>query len=190
MVAGTDSASRPIKLTYEDYVTLPDDGRRYEILDGELAVSPAPTSRHQLACENLGHALSIWVRARKLGRIWRAPIDLILAPTTVVQPDLLYVSNARRAIVSERGLESAPDLVIEILSDSTAARDRGVKMQIYARYGVPHYWILDTKDRLLETYVRGNATYERTALYRDGDVIGPDLPEGFTMPVVEIWSED
>ena len=190
MAARADTLPDSCKLTYADYVTLPDDGRRYEILDGELAVSPSPTSLHQLVSHNLDVALSTWVRARALGRMWAAPLDLILADTVVTQPDLIYVSKSRSAIVSRRGLEAAPDLVIEILSDSTAARDRGVKMRIYARHGIPRYWIVDPEARTLEVYSLGDGVYEATAAYHEGDVIRVDVPDGFTIDLAELWRED
>src|SRR5690242_13987809 len=159
MTGRTDTVPESLKLTYEDYVTLPDDGRRYEILDGELAVSPSPTSAHQFVSHNLEFALSAWVRAGRLGRIWDAPLDLILEPTVVMQPDIFFISNARSSIVTKRGVEGAPDLVIEILSESTAARDRGIKMHIYARHGVERYWIVDVDRKTIEVYVLRESAY-------------------------------
>jgi Uma2 family endonuclease len=190
MAGPAENVPDSIKLTYEDYVNLPDDGRRYEVLDGELVVSPSPTSRHQLVSHNLDFALSSWVRAKGLGRMWAAPLDLILADTVVMQPDLIYVSKLRSAIVTKRGLEAAPDLVIEILSDSTASRDRGVKMRLYARYKVPRYWIVDAEARTLEVHALRDDAYERVATYRGDDVARFDVPERFEMNLSEAWSED
>jgi len=189
MAGRADPASPSHKLTYEDYVTLPDDGRRYEILDGELAVSPSPTSAHQFVSHNLEFALSAWVRAQRLGRIWDAPLDLILEPTVVLQPDVFFISNARSSIVTKRGVEGAPDLVIEILSDSTAVRDRGVKMHIYARHGVGRYWIVDVERRTLEVYALRGSAYELLATYSGGDVARFDVPNGFTLALAEVWPE-
>jgi Uma2 family endonuclease len=122
--------------------------------------------------------------------MWASPLDLILADTVVTQPDLIYISKSRSAIVSRRGLEAAPDLVIEILSDSTVARDRGVKMHIYARHGIRRYWIVDPEARTLEVYSLRDGVYERTAAYRDGDVLAVDVPDGFTIDLAELWRED
>jgi len=97
----------PIKLTYEDYVDLPDDGRRYEILDGELEVSPAPAPRHQAVLGNLLWILHGHVQERGLGRVYCAPIDVILAPTSVVQPDLIFIAAGRESIVTERAIEGS-----------------------------------------------------------------------------------
>jgi Uma2 family endonuclease len=190
MAGRADIKSGPIKLTYEDYVTLPDDGRRYEILDGELVVSPSPTTRHQLVLGNLVLALGTWVRTQKLGRIWCAPLDNILAQTTIVQPDVMYVSKGRASIVSDRGMEAAPDLVIEILSSSTAARDRGIKKQLYAQYGVARYWIVNATNNTLDVHTLIGGAYDHTAHYHGDDVIRVDVPEGFEIPLVELWRED
>ena len=178
------------KLTYEDYVSLPDDGRRYEILDGELAVSPSPTSVHQLISQNLEFAMSAWVRTRNLGRVWHAPLDLILEPTVVVQPDIFFISSEHASIVSRRGVEGAPDLVIEILSDSTAARDRGVKMQIYARHGVGRYWIVDPDRRTLEVHPLRGRAFELAATYASNEIARLDVPDGFELALGEIWPAD
>ena len=168
----------------------PDDGRRYEILDGELAVSPSPSSAHQLVSQNLEFALSVWVRMRNLGRIWHAPLDLILEPTVVVQPDIFFISNERSSIVSRRGVEGAPDLVIEILSDSTAARDRGVKMHIYARHGVGRYWIVDPDRRTLEVHALRGRAHELAATYAGNEAAQLDVPDGFELALGEIWPDD
>ena len=131
-----------VVLTYREYAALPDDGRWYEIHDGELSVTPAPG-----------------VKARGLGLVLYAPLDVILADTTIVQPDIVFVANDRRSAVSERGIEGAPTLVIEILSPSTIRIDRVTKLQLYARYGVPFYWLIDSEARALEAYVLGAQEY-------------------------------
>ena len=190
MAVRADPVPESRKLTYEDYVTLPDDGRRYEILDGKLAVSPSPSSAHQFVSHNLAFALSAWVRAQRLGRIWVAPLDLILEPTVVMQPDIFFISNARSSIVTKRGVEGAPDLVVEILSESTAARDRGVKMHIYARHGVGRYCIVDVDRRTLEVYALRGLAYELVATYSRDEVARFDVPGGFVLALAEIWPED
>jgi Uma2 family endonuclease len=105
-----------VVLTYRDYAALPDDGRRYEIHDGELSVTPAPSPRHQDVVLNVATVLRAHVAAHGLGKVYVAPIDVILGDTTVVQPDVVYVAADRIALVTARGLEGAPTLVVEILS--------------------------------------------------------------------------
>jgi Uma2 family endonuclease len=141
-----------IILTYEDYVLLPNDGKRYEILEGELSVTPTPSTKHQTASVNLLVLLSRYIKERDLGKLFHAPIDVILESTSVLQPDLLFVSKTRQHIIAERAIEGAPDLVIEILSPTTSRTDRVTKAQIYARYDVPAYWIVDPEREAIEIY--------------------------------------
>ena len=152
-----------IILTYEDYVLLPNDGKRYEILEGELTVTPAPSTKHQTASVNLLVLLSQYIKERDLGKLFHAPIDLILESTSVLQPDLLFVSKARQRIITEKAIEGAPDLVIEILSPGTSRTDRVTKAQIYARYSVPAYWIVDPEQEVIEIYLQEADGYRLAA---------------------------
>ena len=142
----------PSDLTYDDYVRLPDDGKRYEIIDGELEVSPAPAPRHQRVSGNLLVVLHGYVQAHGLGQIYCAPIDVILARNSVVQPDLVFVAAGRTSIITERAIEGPPDLAVEILSPWSDERDRVTKADLYARYGVRHHWIVDPVARTLKMY--------------------------------------
>jgi Uma2 family endonuclease len=171
----------PGRLTYEDYVELPDDGRRYEVLDGELQVSPAPAPKHQAVARNLLFILHGHVQERRLGTVYCAPIDVILENTTIVQPDLIFLARGREAIITNRAIEGPPDLVIEILSPSSARRDRGTKAGLYARFGIRHYWLVDPDGRVLELYEAEGAEYclatthdraarVRTALFPDLEI--------------------
>ena len=117
-------ADRAILLTYRDYCELPDDGRRYEIHDGELSVTPAPNPRHQRLVGALYRALFGHVRSRGLGEVLLSPIDVILSDIAIVQPDVVYLERARAGAVSSRGIEGAPTLAVEILSPWTVAIDR------------------------------------------------------------------
>jgi Uma2 family endonuclease len=139
-------------LTYADFVALPDDGKRYEILDGELFVTPSPTSRHQIVLANLFRILDARVRERGLGRVLFASLDVIFADTSIAEPDLLYVDTGRTSLISNRGIEGAPALLIEALSPSSIRADRRVKFELYARFGVPFYWIVDPDALTLEAY--------------------------------------
>jgi Uma2 family endonuclease len=104
--------------------------------------------------------LAAHVRGLGLGEVFLSPIDVILAEVTVVEPDLVYLEAARLGRVSDRGIEGPPTLVIEVLSPTTAGADRGVKLQLSAKYGVPHYWIVDADARIIETYRLAGPSYE------------------------------
>lgn len=177
----------PIKLTYEDYVELPDDGRRYEILDGELEMSPAPAPLHQRVSQNLAFALHGHVRERGLGRVYHAPIDVLLADTTIVQPDLVFISAAREAIVTRRAVEGPPDLAVEILSPWSVRRDRVAKATLYARFGIGHYWLLDPEARTFEVYEAERAEYRLVATHgASGTMRTPLFPE-LELDLALVW---
>lgn len=150
-------------LTYADYAALPAGGRRYELHEGELSVTPALGTRHQEVSINLAVALYQHVRARRLGKVLEAPIDCILDDTTIVQPDIVYIEVPRLSSISARGIEGPPSLVVEILSPSTARTDRGVKLQLYARHAVPCYWIVDPEAGSIEAHVLAGGVYRLTA---------------------------
>ena len=178
----------PGKLTYEDYVGLPDDGRRYEILDGELEVSPAPAPRHQGVSRNLLVMLHTHVQERELGQVYQAPIDVILARTTIAQPDLVYVARGRESIITERAIEGPPDLVIEILSSWSVSRDRGKKAMLYAPFGIPHYWVLDPRARLLDLYEVGErGKYRLVARHEGAARLRPSLFPGLEIDLGRVW---
>jgi Uma2 family endonuclease len=148
-----------IVLNYKDYEALPNDGRKYEIHEGELSVTPAPTPQHQRFSRELFRILDAHVRQRELGEVFYAPIDVIFADTSIVQPDLVYLTSEQSALVTSRGIEGAPTLLVEILSPSTAQIDRHTKLQLYARHGVPHYWIVDGETRSIEAYALADGRY-------------------------------
>jgi len=174
-------------LTYEDYVDIPNDGRRYEILDGELCVTPAARPRHQLVSANLVWILEQHVRPRRAGLIFTAPIDLILAPTTVLQPDLVFIASGRESIITGRGIEGPPDLVVEILSESSVRQDRGTKAALYARFAIPHYWILDPDERVLETYELDDAEYRLTMRCGESGFARAAPFSDLSIPLADLW---
>lgn len=141
-----------IVLTYEDYAALPDDGKRYELHEGELSVTAAPGTRHQRILLDLALILAPYVRAHTAGELFIAPFDCIMTDITVVQPDLVYVDQARQLLVSPRALEGAPTLAVEILSPWTGHIDRRRKMALYAKHAVEWYWIVDPDTRTIDAY--------------------------------------
>ncbi len=155
-------------LTYADYCAIPHDGKRYELLDGKIYVGTSPTTQHQRISRNLKFALHGHVLEHSLGEVLNAPVDVILDRGTVVQPDLLFVATPRLAIIRQRAVEGAPDLVVEILSESTESMDGGPKRQVYARYGVTHYWIVAPAGCSLAEHVLHERAYDLRATYLAG----------------------
>jgi Uma2 family endonuclease len=180
-------SARPIVLTYEDYCELPDDGKRYEIHEGELVVNPAPTPGHQWVLGNLNDVIRRHVGERLLGKVFFAPLDCILENNTIVQPDLIFVANDRLDRISERGVEGAPTLGVEIASPSTTRIDRGRKMQLYSKFGVPFYWLVDPGVQLIEVFELLEGSYELLTRTSPDDRAQlapfPDL----TINLAEIW---
>jgi Uma2 family endonuclease len=141
------------KFTYEDYVNFPDDGRRHELIDGDHYVSPAPFVRHQEISRRVSDEFAFHLRDHSLGKLYYAPVDVILSNVDVVQPDLLFISNERTAILQNQ-VRGAPDLVIEILSPSTRKVDEAVKRRLYDRVGVREYWIVDDEIETVKVHRR------------------------------------
>ena len=190
-MANVETRDRPpagrIVLTYEDYCALPDDGRRYEVIEGELAVTPSPRRAHQRFSRNLLVVLHAHVREHDLGEVFDAPFDVILENTAIVVPDLLFVSRERLTIVTERGVEGAPDLIVEILSSATARRDRVEKAQLYARHGVGHYWLADPVGRTFETFELTGGQYRLVVSLSGAALFAPSLFPGLTIPLRDLW---
>jgi Uma2 family endonuclease len=148
--------------TYDEFVRLPNDGNRYEIIGGELYVTPSPTLMHQKTVTRLVAALVPFVEANGLGELYVGPVDILFAEGDYLTPDLVFVRADRTAILKERGVEGAPDLVVEVLSPSTAGRDRTLKRERYAAFGVAEYWVVDAGRRRIEIYrVTDDASRQR-----------------------------
>jgi Uma2 family endonuclease len=146
-------------LTYADLQDFPDDGNRYEIIDGVLYVSPSPSEGHQRASGGLHEQVAPHVRRRGLGRVYAAPFDVKFSDGAVVQPDLMFVGRERLDIIRPDHVAGAPDLIVEILSPSTRAADLRVKWDAYARHGVPYYWLVDPVAETVEAYALRDGEY-------------------------------
>ena len=177
-----------LRFTYRDYLLLPEGDRR-ELIEGDFYVVPAPSFRHQIISRNLGTLLWEFVRGEGLGQVVWAPTDVVLSLESVVQPDILFISNERRGIITEDSVSGAPDLVVEILSPSTAERDRELKRTLYARYGVREYWIVDPEDSSVEVMALEEAGFVSARRYTSGQVESPLLP-GLAIPLGEIFGSD
>ena len=176
-----------VVLTYADYVALPNDGKRYEIHDGELSVTPAPGRTHQRLVLELGSLLNAHVKARSLGEIDIAPFDVILDDTSIVQPDVVYIARDRSGVVSERGVDGAPTLAIEIMSPSTVQIDRGTKLQLYARHRVPHYWIVDPVARTVEAYTLRSGAYELSVRVAGDEALRAEPYPDLEILLASLW---
>jgi Uma2 family endonuclease len=138
------------KLTYQDLRAMPDDGKRYELIDGEVYMTPSPNRRHQEIVGKLHVLLYAFVQKRDLGKIYLAPLDVVFDESNVVQPDLVFIRKERLSILKDAGVFGAPDLAIEVLSPGTAKFDRETKLQVYARAGVPELWYVDPEAESVE----------------------------------------
>ncbi len=175
-----------LKFTYEDYRNTPED-KRYELLDGDLIVVPAPRPYHQDISRNLEWLLWQFVKSHDLGKIYDSPIDVVLSDTDIVQPDLLFISKERIHIVTEMEILGAPDLVIEILSPGTAERDRTYKRSLYARHGVREYWLIDANSRTVEVLRLGTGGFESAAVFGREDVLATPLLKGLRLNLSEVF---
>lgn len=180
-------AASPRRWTYADYCAIPDDGLRYEVIRGELLVAPAPKTIHQDILLALAFVLVGFVKRSEIGKIMVAPVDVRLVPDSTVQPDLIFVRTDRLEIINENFVEGAPDLVVEILSDSTAARDRSAKRDLYADNGVPFYWIIAPRTRSIEEYRLTEGSYQLMQRKEHGEVFEPAIFSGLSIAVAELW---
>jgi len=168
--------------TYEDYAALPDDGNRYEIVNGVLIMTPAPSPEHQDIVGEIFSALRTHIKLAGLGRVFTGPIDVDLGPKNVYQPDLVVVLNTHLDRVAEKKIIGAPDLVVEVASPSTAAYDRLTKYEKYAHAGIREYWMVKPKSRSVEVLVLEGREYRSLGIFRGEQTlpsrIVPDLPVG------------
>ncbi|MBE0478293.1 Uma2 family endonuclease [Candidatus Aerophobetes bacterium] len=175
-----------VKFNYRDYLSLPED-KRYEIIEGELAMVPSPGWSHQTISMKIFQILAQYVASTNIGEVRYAPIDVIFSEENVLQPDILYIAKERSGIIEERGVEGAPDLVVEILSHATRQKDKGIKRKIYAKYGVKEYWIVDSENRTIEVSSLGKKGLETTQVYPEGSTFSSPLLKGFSFSVKNIF---
>jgi Uma2 family endonuclease len=181
---------RGVKLTYDDFVLFPDDGLRHELIDGEHYVTPSPSLKHQRVSYNLTLQIGEWLRRHPVGRLYYAPLDVVLSEHDVVEPDLLYMSSARAAeIEATVNVRGAPELVIEIGSPSTRKRDETTKRALYERVGVAEYWFVDPEQAVLRVYRRDGERFTRPQELsaENGDVLTTPLLTGFALSIADIF---
>ena len=189
---GHGMAGSATKLTYDDFALLPDDGQRHELIDGEHHVTPSPGRRHQTISMSLARLIATFLHTERLGRIYHAPFDVHLTPHDVVEPDLLYVSREREAILTEANVQGAPDLAIEILSPFSRNVDELRKRDLYERSGVREYWIVDPEAEAVKVFRRGAeggfGRPELLTLRLDDRLTTPLMP-GLELPLGEVFAE-
>jgi Uma2 family endonuclease len=143
------------RLTYDDFVLFPDDGRRHEIIDGVHYVTPSPNPRHQVLLGRLHFEIELFLRAYPgSGRVFMAPLDVLFSKWDVVEPDLLFVAAEQDGIVTDKNVQGAPALVVEIASPGTRRRDEQIKRQLFDRGGVREYWIVDPARNVVRVFRR------------------------------------
>jgi Uma2 family endonuclease len=184
------SGRRP-PLTVRHYELMPEDGNRHEIIGGDHFMTPAPSLWHQDISRILMLLLAPWARKHHRGRVYDAPVDVQLGDNDIVQPDVVFVSTERKAILTPQRIVGAPDLVVEILSPSTADRDREVKRDTYDRFGVIEYWIVDPDACAITVLARDAAArLVEVAVFAGEDVLTSTLLEGFSAPLAEVFERD
>lgn len=181
------AAPQKKKSTYQDYLMTPDD-QRYELIEGELMMTPSPVPYHQWISKNIEFELEKFVREKGQGKVFDAPCDVYLDDENVLQPDIMYISEERLSIISEKNIQGAPDLVIEILSESTAYRDMVKKKKVYARFGVKEYWLVDPGEKTVEIYVLEDHSFALAKRFGEKDALESPLLPGLKIKLPRVFA--
>jgi Uma2 family endonuclease len=195
-MAGRDRMRTPssaaVKLTYDDFVHFPDDGKRHELIDGEHYVTPSPNTKHQRIVGSLYLLIANWLDARPVGQIFLAPYDVVFSEFDVVEPDLLYLSSERaKEVLTPLHARGVPELVIEIASRGTRKRDETIKRRLYEKAGVSEYWIVDPEIDVVRIYRRESDRFGRPfeLLHEAGDVLTTPLLAGLDIPLARVFRD-
>jgi Uma2 family endonuclease len=181
-----------VKLTHDDYVQFPDDGKRHELIDGDDFILPTPVRKHQAILGNLHGSIWAYLRTRDIGRVFVAPFDVILSHHDVVEPDLIYVSHEReQQIQTAPWIRGAPNLVVEIGSPATRRRDETAKLRLYEQSGVDEYWIVDPEVDVIKVFRLVDGTYARAAELsaENGDVLTTPLLPDLELPLSSVFED-
>ena len=173
--------------TYDDYATLPDDGQHYGIVKGVLLMTPAPTPEHQDIVGEIYACLRTHVKLAGLGRVFMGPIDVVLGPKNVYQPDVLVVLNPHLDRIQAKKIVGAPDLVVEVASQSTAAIDRVAKFEVYARAGVAEYWMVKPESHEVEVFVLEGREYRRLGIFSGQQTVPTHIVPGLPVRVEQFF---
>jgi len=177
------------RLTFADWLRFPDDGRLYEIVEGELYVTPPPSVEHQRISRNLEFLLLTFLRRSSKGEVLYAPIGVRLSDEDVLEPDLVVILREHADRIGAQVIEGVPDLVVEILSPGTARRDLGPKRDKYREAGVPEYWIVDPASATVEVQALRDGAYVRYGLFRREDTLRSPLLSGLEIALGEVFAK-
>ncbi len=171
------------RYTVTDLASMPEDGKRRELLNGELIVLDSPNTDHQTILSNVYDAVKMFLKAHRLGRVFFAPVDVVLEMDDVLVPDLVFVSNERLEIIKKR-IEGAPDWVIEVLSESTRRRDLHQKRDLYTRHGVRTYWVIDPESEEIRVWENGDGP----TIFERGATLSVSSLPGFKLSLDEVFN--
>ena len=193
LVPGSDDMTPTdpgVKLTYDDFVQFPDDGRRHELIDGEHYVTPSPNRKHQQVLGRLYLLIGVWLEQHPVGQVFFAPFDVVFTRFDVVEPDLLYMSNERAAtVLTAANVQGAPELVVEIGSPSTRRRDETIKRRLYERANVTEYWVVDPEVEVVRAYRAADRGFGKAVEWslEASDVLRTPLLSGLELPLSQIF---
>ena len=173
--------------TYDDYAALPEDGHRYEIVNGVLVMAPAPSPEHQEIVLEIASYLRTHVKLAGLGRVFPAPVDVDLGSKNVFQPDVVVVLNAHLDRVAAKKIVGAPDLVVEVVSPGSGVMDRIAKYAVYARAGIPEYWIVNPLRETIEVFVLGDGEYHSLGVFQRQDMLPSRVVPGLPVRVGQFF---
>jgi Uma2 family endonuclease len=185
-------ATSRVKLTYDDFLLFPDDGQRHELIDGEHYVTASPNMKHQRVSGNLHFLIRSWLEQHPVGQVFYAPFDVVFTRFDVVEPDLLYMSNARaQDVLTAANVQGTPELVIEIGSPSTRKRDETIKRRLYEREGASEYWVVDPDLDVIRVYARDGERFGRARelSLEAGDVLTSPLFPALELRLADVFQE-
>ena len=189
MVAPAVAVPGVYRLTYADWLAFPNESHRYEVIDGDLFVTPPPAIVHQRVSREIEFALLTFLRESRRGEVLYAPVGVKLDDSNVLEPDLVVVLNHKAHLIGKQVISGPPDVVVEILSPGSARRDLGVKRDAYERGGIEEYWIVDPESRSIEVLALGDQGYERAGLYREAQVLHSRVLPGFDLVLKTVFPE-
>lgn len=172
------------KITYADYLKI-DDNNRYEIFHGELCMVPAPSTNHQSVSRNLEFLIWNFVKQKRLGEVFYAPVDVVFDDDEVFQPDIVFIKSENQSIIGKNAIQGVPDLIVEIVSPSSAFYDTVEKKEVYGKYGVKEYWLVFPDEKVIEIFISGKEGYVEFCKSKKKGMVKSNVMEG-----LEIDSKD